>query len=74
MEKIKRNSFHTSYCHGKYPTELIHTDVCGPIDIALLSGHRYYLLMVDDMIQKTEIKFLKQKNEAHNTAKTIILE
>jgi len=35
------------------PLELIHSDLCGPISPQSLSGHRYYILYIDDFSRYT---------------------
>ncbi|KAK2993848.1 hypothetical protein RJ640_027325 [Escallonia rubra] len=51
------------------PLELIHTDVCGPIDPASLGKNIYFLLFIDDYSRKTWVYFLKQKSEVFSTFK-----
>jgi transposase InsO family protein len=43
--------------------ELVHTDVCGPISPASLSGKRFFLSFIDDATRKSEILFLEKKSE-----------
>ncbi|KAK2970863.1 hypothetical protein RJ640_022305 [Escallonia rubra] len=62
--KQHRHSFpKESIARAKAPLELIHTDVCGPIDPASLGKNRYFLLFIDDYSRKTWVYFLKQKSE-----------
>jgi hypothetical protein len=42
---------------------LIHSDVCGPMPSTSLSGHVYYVLIIDDYSRKTWVYFLKSKDE-----------
>ena len=51
------------------PLELIHTDVCGPIDPFSLGKNRYFLLFIDDFSRKTWVYFLKQKSKVYNVFK-----
>ncbi|KAL1455732.1 hypothetical protein WDU94_009805 [Cyamophila willieti] len=44
--------------------ELIHTDLCGPIDPPTRNGERYFQVIVDDYSHFTKVYLLKQKNEA----------
>lgn len=46
------------------PLQLVHTDVCGPIDPPSFRKCKYFLLFIDDFNRKTWIYFLKQKSEA----------
>ena len=44
--------------------ELMHVDLWGKYDKALIHGNYYYLLLVDDASQYTTVVFLKGKNQA----------
>ena len=44
--------------------ELVHTDICGPMEEASLAGSRYYLTFVDDKSRRVFVYFLKTKSEA----------
>lgn len=44
--------------------ELIHGDLCGPIEPATMGGNKYFLLLVDDFSRYMWIYFLKSKDEA----------
>jgi hypothetical protein len=44
--------------------ELIHSDVCGPINVTSLGGKRYFITFTDDFSRWTEVYFMKQKSEA----------
>lgn len=43
--------------------QIVHADVCGPMESNSISGSRYFLLFVDDYSKMTFIYFLKHKNE-----------
>jgi hypothetical protein len=43
--------------------ELIHTDICGPISPASMSGKRFFLTFVDDTTRMSDIYFLEKKSE-----------
>ena len=57
------NPFPKSETKTKGTLELIHSDVCGPIPSTYLSGYEYYVTFIDDYSRKTQIYFLKTKNE-----------
>jgi hypothetical protein len=44
--------------------ELTHMDLWGKYDVTSISGHQYYLLLVDDATRYVTVYFLKSKNEA----------
>ena len=33
--------------HAKFPLELVHTDVCGPMNISSVGGNKYFLTFID---------------------------
>ena len=43
--------------------ELIHTDVCGPMQILSLSGTRYFFIFVYDKSRFTWIYFIRKKSD-----------
>lgn len=43
---------------------IVHTDICGPMEVESIGGSRYYLLFVDDFSRMAFIYFIKNKNEA----------
>ena len=43
--------------------ELIHTDVCGPMETRSLGGSRYFVTFINDKSRYTAIYFMKEKNE-----------
>jgi len=43
--------------------EIIHTDVCGPLDVPSYGGSRYFVTFVDDKSHKIFVYFLKTKDE-----------
>lgn len=63
-------------CEGKqsrlpFPTgtratemlQIVHSDICGPMECKSIGGARYFLLFVDDYTRMTFIYFLKCKSE-----------
>lgn len=46
------------------PLELIHTDLCGPMENATPSGNRYLMTLIDDFSRYTTVYLLKKKSEA----------
>lgn len=45
------------------PLEIIHTDLCGPIDPDTWDGNRYFLTFADDFTNYLMIYLLKTKGE-----------
>ncbi|KAG5324467.1 POLX protein, partial [Pseudoatta argentina] len=44
--------------------ELIHADVCGPMEHASIGDSKYFIFFIDDYSRRLNIYFLKNKNEA----------
>jgi hypothetical protein len=62
LGKNVKGSFPSSDSRSKGILDLIHSDVCGPMTVASLSGYLYYVLFIDDHSRKTWIYFLKTKD------------
>jgi hypothetical protein len=43
--------------------DLIHSDVCGPMSSASLTGFLYYVVFIDDFSRKSWIFFMKTKGQ-----------
>jgi transposase InsO family protein len=46
------------------PLELVHVDLCGPIDPETNAGERYFLAMMDDFSKYAEVCVMTEKSEA----------
>lgn len=47
----------------KAPLEIIHSDLCGPMQTTSISGNNYMLTFIDDFTRKVWVYFLKHKSE-----------
>lgn len=61
MGKNIKRQFHSSESRSKEILDLVHSDLCGPMSIASLSGFSYYVTFIDDYSRKTWIYFLRSK-------------
>lgn len=43
--------------------ELIHSDVCGPMQTASMSGRRYFVTFIDDYTRYCKVYFMEKKSE-----------
>ena len=43
--------------------EIIHTDVCGPMNVEARGGYRYFLTFTDDLSRYGYIYLMKHKSE-----------
>ncbi|CAL8087744.1 unnamed protein product [Prunus armeniaca] len=48
------------------PLELIHMDLCGPMQTESLAGNKYFMLLIDDFTRLTWVYFLRYKLDALN--------
>ncbi|KAG7311034.1 hypothetical protein JYU34_003892, partial [Plutella xylostella] len=52
-----------SYSRSSVKLGLVHTDVCGPMQVPSFSGKRYFVTFIDDFSRKTFIYFMDRKSE-----------
>ena len=53
--------------HASKVHQLIHADICGPMNTASITACKYFLLIVDDFSRKMWVYFLKNKSDALST-------
>jgi transposase InsO family protein len=63
LGKHKRTSFPQSSTQAKQHLELVHTDLCGPMQTESIGGSFYFLTFIDDFSRKIWIYFLRHKSE-----------
>lgn len=63
MGKMHRLPFPKSESRSKRAGELVHMDLCGPMQENSLGGARYFLQLKDDYSHWRTIYFIKQKSE-----------
>ena len=61
---MKKYSFKRKTYSSKEVLELVHTDLCGPIEVHSYKGDRYIMLFLDDYSRMMIVMFLKQKYDA----------
>lgn len=49
--------------NSKAMSDLIHSNLCGPMNTATPGGHRYFLILIDDYSRYTTLYFLSKKSE-----------
>ncbi|CAA7051764.1 unnamed protein product [Microthlaspi erraticum] len=70
LGKQSRKSFpKESQTKTRERLEIVHTDVCGPMQHKSLDGSRYFLLFLDDFTHMCWVYFLKQKSDTFSTFK-----
>lgn len=70
--KQHRGSFENRVEKSTTCGEIIHADVCGPMEESSIGGARYFLLLKDDYSHFRFVYFLKQKSEVANNVKKFV--
>lgn len=65
LEKQHRDSFPSEPTRrAKFPMELVHTDIYGPMQTESISGNKYFLLFTDDCARMSWVYFIRNKLSA----------
>jgi len=46
------------------PLEVVHTDICGPMQVSTINGERYFITFIDERSGRIAVTLLKTKSEA----------
>lgn len=65
--KQSRNSFNKEGSRANELLEIVHSDLCGPMENPSIGGARFALIFVDDYSRMTHTYFLKSKIEVFDT-------
>ena len=49
---------------ARTPLEIVHSDICGPMQTSSIGDCNYFLTFIDDFTRKTWVYFLKHKCDA----------
>ena len=61
LDKHHRVSFQKTSNRETDRLDLVHSDVCGPIEVESLGGSKYFLTFIDDASRKVCVYFLRTK-------------
>lgn len=64
--KQHRTSFASSAHRASMVGELVHSDVCGPMEENSIGGSRYFILFKDDFSSYRSVYFIKNKSEVND--------
>lgn len=70
--KMTRAQFPTSYTTVKGAPDIVHTDLCGPMPVATLSGHRFQVVVIDDKTKYKAVVAVKTKGQASDVVMDLI--
>ena len=64
MGKMARQPFKaTGDIRSKRKLQLVHSDVCGPMDVESFSGKKYFVTFIDNFTRCSAVYFMKSKAE-----------
>ncbi|MCO5601957.1 hypothetical protein L7F22_056084 [Adiantum nelumboides] len=63
MGKASHKAFHQSQSRSSQLNQLVHSDLCGPMESSSLTGSVYFLSFIDDFSRYTTLYFLKLKSQ-----------
>ena len=66
---MTKSNFKRKTYTSKQILEIVHTDLCQPIDVESYKGDKYIMLFVDDYSRMMTVMFLKQKSDVFHTFK-----
>uniref|UniRef100_A0ABD2WMT1 Integrase catalytic domain-containing protein n=1 Tax=Trichogramma kaykai TaxID=54128 RepID=A0ABD2WMT1_9HYME len=73
LGKAHRLPFTKSVSKTSYIGELVHADVCGPMQTKSMNGSRFFLLLKDDYLHFRSVYFLNLKSDAKRCIKDFVL-
>ena len=56
-------SFRNEQTMKTWKLEVIHSNVCGPMSVQLLSGHKYFVIFIDDATHKVWVCPIRTKDQ-----------
>lgn len=69
--KLCQASFPNSHVRSEEKLEVIHTDLCGPIQTKSNGGASYFVTFIDECTDWTEVRFLKHKSDTLEVFKEV---
>jgi hypothetical protein len=72
LGKQTKKSFPTSKRESQGPMDVIHTDVCGPIQTKTPGGRRYFVSFTDDYSRSAFIQLLSNKNQVQDALEAFV--
>ena len=61
--KMARKPFRTG-TRSEFPLQLIHSDICGPMNVRARHGGRYFITFIDDYTRYSHIYLISHKSDA----------
>ncbi|XP_062528652.1 copia protein isoform X2 [Bombyx mori] len=70
--KMCRHPFGKERIAAKSPLEIVHTDLCGPIELPTWDNHKYFVTFLDDFTHFSAVYLLSSKNDVFDKIKQFI--
>ena len=61
---MTKRPFSAKGTKAKEPLQLVHSDVCGPLNVQARGGYEYFISFIDDYSRYGYIYLMRQKSEA----------
>ena len=61
--KMTKRSFSTKGFRAKEPLELVHSDVCGPLNVQVRGAYEYFVTFIDDYSRYEYVYLMQRKSE-----------
>ena len=72
--KMNKRPFSTKSERAKAPIEIIHTDVCGPLNVKARGGYEYFVIFIDDYLRFEYAYMMQRKFETFEKFKELCVE
>ncbi|KAJ1519204.1 hypothetical protein ONE63_011190 [Megalurothrips usitatus] len=72
--KQHKRPHNTTRTRATKPLQIVHTDVCGPIDPETYNNKRYYVTFIDDYTNYCTVYVIQFKSEVYEVLKQYVLE
>ena len=71
---MTKRSFSAKGFRAKEPLELVHSDVCGPLNVQARGGYEYFVTFIDDYSRYEYVYLMQRKSETLGKLKEFLAE
>ena len=71
---MTKRSFSAKGFRAKEPLELVHSDVCGPLNVKARGGYEYFVTFIDDYSRYEYVYLMQRKSETFGKFKEFLAE
>ena len=72
--KMTKRSFSAKGFRAKEPLELVHSDVCGPLNVQARGGYEYFVTFIDDYSRYEYVYLIQRKSKTFGKFKEFLAE